>query len=282
MAFVKRNVKDRVVQYPRRYQMVEVQPGIFDLIPMPGTITEPGTPINKAFLQPIEEAIEDIEDGTTVVPNAYSANNAVAAERATKLATARKINSVNFDGTQDITIVDGTKAPIAHANSGNTYGLGSPTLHGHVKTINGLTQASHVDGTALSAYQGKVLKDLVDLANPTKVFYTGNAVMGSQITVCTFDITKHKNIAVNAGHLASSFKTAKVEFLNNTTALKLTQGNSTGEMTISTIGLTSTQLALTHSTTRSVCLYISISGTTVTIKAEGKENLNLSYEVFLY
>jgi hypothetical protein len=60
MAFVKRDVKDRVVQYPRRYQLVEVQPSIFDLIPVPGTITEPGTPINKAYLQPIEDGISDL------------------------------------------------------------------------------------------------------------------------------------------------------------------------------------------------------------------------------
>ena len=54
------------------------------------------------------------------------------------------------------------KAPTSHASSSSTYGLGTTANYGHVKTINGLTQSSHSDGTALSAYQGKVLKDAID------------------------------------------------------------------------------------------------------------------------
>ena len=54
------------------------------------------------------------------------------------------------------------KAPTSHASSNNTYGLGTTSNYGHVKTINGLTQSSHSDGTALSAYQGKLLKDAID------------------------------------------------------------------------------------------------------------------------
>ena len=54
---------------------------------------------------------------------------------------------------------DTSRAPTSHASTANTYGLGSASNYGHVKTINGLTQSSHSDGTALSAYQGKVLND---------------------------------------------------------------------------------------------------------------------------
>lgn len=53
------------------------------------------------------------------------------------------------------------KAPTSHASATNTYGLGTASNYGHVKTINELTQSSHVDGTALSAYQGKVLNDAI-------------------------------------------------------------------------------------------------------------------------
>lgn len=49
------------------------------------------------------------------------------------------------------------KAPNSHASSATTYGVGTTANFGHCKTINNLTQASHVDGNALSAYQGKVL-----------------------------------------------------------------------------------------------------------------------------
>ncbi len=54
------------------------------------------------------------------------------------------------------------KAPTSHASSATTYGVGTTSNYGHVKTVNDLTQSSHSNGTALSAYQGKVLKDLVD------------------------------------------------------------------------------------------------------------------------
>lgn len=52
-----RNVKDRIVQYPGRFKMVEVsgQPGVFDFEPVPGDIIEEGTDINKAYLQPLED-----------------------------------------------------------------------------------------------------------------------------------------------------------------------------------------------------------------------------------
>lgn len=51
------------------------------------------------------------------------------------------------------------KAPNSHASSATTYGVGTTANYGHCKTIDGLTQSSHVNGNALSAYQGKVLND---------------------------------------------------------------------------------------------------------------------------
>ena len=53
------------------------------------------------------------------------------------------------------------KAPTSHASSSSTYGLGTTANYGHVKTINGLTQSSHSDGTALSAYQGYLLNNAI-------------------------------------------------------------------------------------------------------------------------
>jgi hypothetical protein len=57
------------------------------------------------------------------------------------------------------------KAPNSHASTGTTYGVGTTANYGHCKTINGLTQSSHVNGNALSAYQGKLLKDSIDVIN---------------------------------------------------------------------------------------------------------------------
>ena len=49
-----------------------------------------------------------------------------------------------------------------HAVNASTYGLGTTGVYGHNKLVNNLNQASHQNGLALSAYQGKVLKDAVD------------------------------------------------------------------------------------------------------------------------
>ena len=46
-------------------------------------------------------------------------------DTATKLATARKINGVSFDGSKDITVADSTKAPLA-----SPAFTGSPTING--------------------------------------------------------------------------------------------------------------------------------------------------------
>lgn len=51
-------MKDRVVQYPHRYQLVPVagESDTYDIIAKPGTVTEAGTPINKATLLSDETA----------------------------------------------------------------------------------------------------------------------------------------------------------------------------------------------------------------------------------
>lgn len=93
--------------------------------------------------------VTDGEDGSSSeVEIVTSWNNTLSDEK----VPSEKLSKNTLDG----------KAPTSHASSSNTYGLGSTSNYGHVKTINGLTQSSHSDGTALSAYQGKVLKDAID------------------------------------------------------------------------------------------------------------------------
>jgi hypothetical protein len=57
---------------------------------------------------------------------------------------------------------DSTRAPTSHAVAANTYGLGTTSLYGHVKTINVLTQTKYADGEALSAYQGYLLNQAIE------------------------------------------------------------------------------------------------------------------------
>lgn len=69
------------------------------------------------------------------------------------------------------------KAPNNHASTATTYGVGTTNNYGHVKTVNNLTTASHTDGLALSAYQGKVLQDNIN--NKTGKFSTHIFSVGS-------------------------------------------------------------------------------------------------------
>lgn len=64
--------------------------------------------------------------------------------------------------TEEIDTLLNGKAPNNHASSGTTYGVGTESKYGHNKVINNLTKSSFVNGESLSAYQGKVLKGLID------------------------------------------------------------------------------------------------------------------------
>ena len=70
-------------------------------------------------------------------------------------------NAITLNGTDLATTLSG-KAPTSHAVNANTYGLGTTGVYGHVKTVNNVTTSAHANGLALSAYQGKVLKDAID------------------------------------------------------------------------------------------------------------------------
>lgn len=67
------------------------------------------------------------------------------------------------------------KAPKSHASSGTTYGVGTASNYGHCRVINNLTTASATNGYALQAYQGKVLKDLIN-ALTTKLNSIGTGI----------------------------------------------------------------------------------------------------------
>lgn len=85
-------------------------------------------------------------------------------------------------------------APKNHASTATTYGLGTTSNYGHVKTINSLTQSSHANGTALSAYQGKVLNDTKQnvLVSGTNIkTINGYSVLGSGNLSIVPDLTDY-------------------------------------------------------------------------------------------
>lgn len=80
-------MKDRVVQYPHRYQLVPVagESDTYDIIAKPGTITEAGTPINKATLLSDATAALYGLTGDDAVPDKAFLNVTVVAQSANKL-----------------------------------------------------------------------------------------------------------------------------------------------------------------------------------------------------
>jgi hypothetical protein len=57
-----KQVKDRNVQYPRRYTLTQVETGVvlgtFDFNPVTGEVIEAGTPINSELFKSIADSIE--------------------------------------------------------------------------------------------------------------------------------------------------------------------------------------------------------------------------------
>lgn len=185
MSFIKRIIKDRIVSPSKRYELTKVNgtDNIYDLTQQ-GAITEVGTPINSELLQRYEDTLEEHETAIGTKADGTIVNNISNIVADIQLGTVQVGSAKNSDKL-------GNKLPSEyaqtnHASAATTYGPGTPTLHGHVKTINALTQASHIDGTALSAYQGKVLNDKID--NLTKTFITKGANSKPSNTNLTYDI----------------------------------------------------------------------------------------------
>lgn len=90
---------------------------------------------------------------------------------ATKLATARTINGISFDGSGNITVADSTKAPIAHSSSATTYGISTASVYGHAMAS---SATPLVAGTAaVGTDNGKFARE--GHVHPAQTTVTGNA-----------------------------------------------------------------------------------------------------------
>ena len=57
MAYIARDIKDRVAIGDNEFQMVDLGNGRVRLVPTPSSVVEVGTDINKELLQPIEDRV---------------------------------------------------------------------------------------------------------------------------------------------------------------------------------------------------------------------------------
>ena len=58
MSYTAPDIKDRVAVGDDLYQIIKLDDGRYQLIPDPDSVVEPGTPVNKALLQGMADAIE--------------------------------------------------------------------------------------------------------------------------------------------------------------------------------------------------------------------------------
>jgi hypothetical protein len=71
---------------------------------------------------PNATVLEDVDPAVFPTLNQNTTGNAATA---TKLATARTINTVSFDGSANITVYDDTKSPVAGPGSSQAFTVGS-------------------------------------------------------------------------------------------------------------------------------------------------------------
>lgn len=123
-----------------------------------------------------------------------------------------------------------TKAPINHANSDTTYGVGTDTIYGHCRVLNQTDRNVYVQGEALSAYQGYYLKGLINGKAPTSHassgtgYGVGDADNYGHCRVTNYlTVSKHETgLALSAyqGYvLNNAINSLKTTVSNNTTAI---------------------------------------------------------------
>jgi len=104
---------------------------------------------------------------------------------------AQVFGKLYLNGTEMSTDVP----PKSHASNTSTYGLGTTSNYGHCRVINGLTDSNYADGRALSAYQGRLLKDLIDTLTPVTV-YDNTTGIQSKNYITIDNITQYKRLQI--------------------------------------------------------------------------------------
>ena len=201
-----------------------------------------------------------------------TASNATLAASATKLATARTINGVSFDGTSNITIADSTKAPLTGGGTSGTWGI---SITGNASTANNAALAANATKLATERFINGVAFDgtsNITIADSTKVPLNGTGATGTW----GISITGNANTATSAIKLATARTINGVAFdgtanitIADATKAPLVSPALTGTPTSTTAtdGTNTTQIATTAFVQNAVGGYLSkvITGGTITL-----------------
>lgn len=201
------------------------------------------------------------------------------ADEATKNIVDTSLNTSSNNAISNKAVTTGLngKAQTNHASTGTSYGLGSTNNYGHCKTINSLTQSSHADGTALSAYQGKILKDLIDTKSSGDHTHTGSTLRlgssGSDANITIQDAVNGKSTLThthgsltNGGALNSDITSVnKVAVTDSSNNLKTIAKVPWANLNISKTNITGLGIPASD-TTYSAGTGLNLSSTTFSVK----------------
>lgn len=113
---------------------------------------------SESKFRELADKILDIDD--TYIDKAELVSILVNAQSELQINATKLDNYTPDDFARTVHSHD-TYAQTDHASSLKTYGIGTSTNYGHNKIANNLTTTEYRDGEVLSAYQGKILNDLI-------------------------------------------------------------------------------------------------------------------------
>lgn len=135
MAFNKRIIKDRTLQFPKRYRLnlVSGETNVYDLEQITGTVVEAGTAVNTAYLQPLEDAVANLPvfqtaTGTataitidTNLINGYSSTFIVSASNSGATTTINGKPLYKPATTTSPVLTSGKAVTVWYSTSGNCF-----------------------------------------------------------------------------------------------------------------------------------------------------------------
>lgn len=172
-------MEDRLVQYPNRVRLVQVdgQPGVYDIEAVPGTVTANGTPLNKATL--LSDTV------ATLVNNAATPNEALK-------YLAERVQPIKLGGTGADLSGAATNAVVCKASSGQNLatvstakgafystGANATPKFGTLPIAEGGTGANTVSGVLNNLGLSNALK--IQTVNPSNWTIPANSARGDEI-----------------------------------------------------------------------------------------------------
>lgn len=220
---------------------------------------------NAGVMTPTQKTKLDAITGTNTGDQTSVTGNAGTA---TKLATARNINGVAFDGTANITVADATKEPAITSAATTTVFRGD-------KTFVTLTQDIVPDGTTNKAYTATEKTKLAGISGTntgdqasivgitgTKaqfntavsdgdIVYTDNAALTDTRTPTDNSVTNAKmaDAAVGIAELSATGTPSSTTFLRGDNAWATPAGGGGGDASTNTATSVDSEVALFSSTT---------------------------------